>query len=120
MRLGRSDAARCLNALVETHVSGSRHGAPGFCLGFADVVGVEAVLDREGVALGGLQVGLDHLLDELGEGGTGGPTEDVLGLGGIAEEGFDLGGAEVAGIDGDDGVAILVDGFLVHALHRTR
>ena len=49
-------------------------------LGFADVVGVEAVADGEGVALGCLQVGLDHLLDELIEGGAGDPAELALGL----------------------------------------
>jgi hypothetical protein len=43
-------------------------------LGFADVVGVEAVLADQGVALGGFEVGVDHLADEVVEGGLGGPA----------------------------------------------
>ena len=84
-------------------------------LGFADVVGGEAVLDGEGVTFGGGEIGFDHLRYKLVEAGAGCPAELALGLGGIAEEGFDLGGTEVAGVDGDDDVALLVGGLFVDA-----
>ncbi len=73
------------------------------------------MLANEGIALGGFQVSIDHLVDQLVEAGAWGPAEFALSLGGITEKSFDLSGAEVARIDGNDDVAVLVVGLFVDA-----
>ena len=70
-----------------------------------DVVCVEAVAQRQGVSLGGLQVGFDHLADQFVEAGARSPAEFALRLAGVAEQGLHLGGAEVARVDRDDDIA---------------
>jgi len=64
------------------------------------------ILDTEAGVIDAGDIRLDHLLDELIEGGGAGvPAERVLGLCGGADEEVDLGGAEVALVHADEGAA---------------
>lgn len=87
-----------------------------------DAVAAVVVAALERLALDGLEVLADHLLDEVEEVDPWLPAELGLGLLGVAQQEVDLGGTEVLGIDADEdalgvlGVdADLLDGALLAA-----
>ena len=87
-----------------------------------DAVTAVIVAALERLALDGLEVLADHLLDEVEEVDPWLPAELGLGLLGVAQQEVDLGGTEVLGIDADEdalgvlGVdADLLDGALLAA-----
>src|SRR5258708_217461 len=84
-------------------------------LGLADGKGLVAMGYGKGVALGSVEVGLDHLANEFGERSAGGPPKDTLGFAGISEQGLDFGGTEVARVDCHNDVAARVQRLLVDA-----
>ena len=73
------------------------------------------MLGDQGVAFGGFQVFGGHFFDQRAEVGPGRPAQFLACLAGIAQQGFHFGRAEVTGIDGDDGFAMLVIGLLFDA-----
>src|SRR3954469_15704591 len=77
---------------------------------FSHVVSVKAVLPNKSIALCSFKIGSNHLVDKLVEARSGCPTKLTMRLGRIAQESFNLGRAEVARIDGDDDVAVVVVG----------
>jgi hypothetical protein len=68
---------------------------------------------RQGVSLGGLQVGFNHLADQLVEADAQSPSKFAQGLACIADQRLDLGGAGVARIDRDDDFAGWIECLLV-------
>lgn len=76
---------------------------------------VPVVLD-EFVAFSGIEVFAHHFSDEFVKGRLRSPAEFFFGFGRIAEQSFDLGGAEVAGIDGNEALSVVVVALLVYAL----
>src|SRR5580700_9624387 len=77
------------------------------------VVGGEAVLLHQGVALSRREILGDHLLHQLAEGNAWNPSQLPTRLGSVAQQGFDFGGTEVAWVDGDNKIALGVVGLLV-------
>ena len=78
--------------------------------------GLVAMVLDEFVALGGLEVFADHFGDKFFERRCWRPAKLFFGFSGVTEQGFDFGGAEIAGIDGDDALAMRVVSLLFNAL----
>lgn len=78
--------------------------------------GLVAMVLDEFVALGGFQIFPHHFGNEFVEGGSRRPAQLFPGFAGVAEQGFHFCRAEVAGIDGNDALAVTVVALLIHAV----
>src|SRR5215472_216790 len=75
-----------------------------------------AVSQRELLPLGFLEIGADHLGDELRKSDFGLPAELATRLGRVTEQAVHLGRPEIPGVDRDDAAPLLVVPTLLRAL----